>query len=170
MSQRDTGYERKERDLYETPAWVTEALLPHLPECRTIWEPAAGSGKMSRVLKGFAGTVISSDIAEGQDFLAADGFDGDAIITNPPYELAPEFIERALSLTASDGLVAMLLRTDFDHAKSRQQADQVVRGQQGAAIVQSRLVRLGLSAHGPTDACLRTLEFWEVCVFPVGAG
>jgi hypothetical protein len=47
-------------------------------------------------------------------------FDGDAIITNPPYELAAEFIERALSLTASDGLVAMLLRTDFDHAKSRQ--------------------------------------------------
>jgi hypothetical protein len=32
MSQRDSGYERKERDLYETPAWVTEALLPHLPE------------------------------------------------------------------------------------------------------------------------------------------
>ena len=120
MSQRDSGYERKERDLYETPAWVTEALLPHLPECRTIWEPAAGSGKMSRVLEGFAGTVISSDIAEGQDFLAADGFDGDAIITNPPYEQAAEFIERALSLTASDGLVTMLLRTDFDHAKSRQ--------------------------------------------------
>jgi len=120
MSQRDTGYERKERDLYETPAWVTEALLPHLPECRTIWEPAAGSGKMSRVPEGFAGTVISSDIAEGQDFLAADGFDGDAIITNPPYELAPKFIERALFLTAPDGLVAMLLRTDFDHAKSRQ--------------------------------------------------
>ena len=89
MSQRDSGYERKERNLYETPAWVTEALLPHLPECRTIWEPAAGSGKMSRVLEGFAGTVISSDIAEGQDFLAADGFDADAIITNPPYELAP---------------------------------------------------------------------------------
>ena len=124
MSQRDSGYERKERDLYETPAWVTEALLPHLRECRIIWEPAAGSGKMSRVLKGFAGTVISSDIAEGQDFLAADGFDGDAIITNPPYgqsgKLAAEFIERALSLTASDRLVAMLLRSDFDHAKSRQ--------------------------------------------------
>jgi hypothetical protein len=29
---------------------------------------------MSRVLEGFAGTVISSDIAEGQDFLAVDGF------------------------------------------------------------------------------------------------
>ena len=27
MSQRESGYERKERDLYETPVWVTEALL-----------------------------------------------------------------------------------------------------------------------------------------------
>jgi hypothetical protein len=98
------------------PGWVTEALLPHLPERRTIWEPAAGSGKMSRELEGFAGTVISSDIAEGQDFLTFEGFDGGAIITNPPYELATEFIERALFLTASSGLVAMLLRTDFAHA------------------------------------------------------
>jgi hypothetical protein len=119
MSQRESGYERKERDGYETPAWVTEALLPHLPACQTIWEPAAGSGKMSRVLEGFAGIVISSDIAEGQDFLAAQGFDGDAIVTNPPYAQATEFIEHALALTASGGVVAMLLRTDFDHARSR---------------------------------------------------
>ena len=76
MSQRDSGYERKERDLYETPAWVTEALLPHLP------------ASLPSVL----------------------------VITNPPYELAREFIEK--SLTIADH-VAMLLRTDYDHAKSR---------------------------------------------------
>jgi hypothetical protein len=119
MSQRESGYKRKERELYETPEWVTEALLPHLPaSCQIVWEPAAGSGRMSRVLEGFAGTVISSDIADGQDFLAAQGLDGDAIVTNPPYAQATEFIEHALSLTASSGVVAMLLRTDFDHARS----------------------------------------------------
>jgi hypothetical protein len=31
MSQRESGYARKERDSYETPAWVTAALVPHLP-------------------------------------------------------------------------------------------------------------------------------------------
>jgi hypothetical protein len=36
-----------------------------------------------------------------------------------PYELATEFIERALSIIPVDGFVAMLLRTDFDHARSR---------------------------------------------------
>ena len=43
-----------------------------------------------------------------------------AIITNPPYALAQNFIEHALELMKPDGIVAMLLRTDFDHAKTRQ--------------------------------------------------
>jgi hypothetical protein len=30
MSQRNSGYERKPGDAYETPAWVTRALAPHL--------------------------------------------------------------------------------------------------------------------------------------------
>ena len=42
-------------------------------------------------------------------------------MTNPPYDLATEFIERALRYFEgrSVGKIAMLLRTDFDHAKSR---------------------------------------------------
>ena len=45
----------------------------------------------------------------------------DGIITNPPYTEAVRFIEHALALTKPcDGFVAMLLRTDFDHAATRQ--------------------------------------------------
>jgi hypothetical protein len=97
MSQRDSGYERKDRDAYFTPAWVTEALLPHLLACRVIWEPACGTGQMVGVFSGIA-KVIATDIETGQDFLRAESFDGDAIVTNPPYHRATEFIERALSL------------------------------------------------------------------------
>ena len=44
----------------------------------------------------------------------------DAIVTNPPYRYATQFIEHALRLTSGGGgKVAMLLRTDFDHAKKR---------------------------------------------------
>ena len=126
------AHERKERDLYETPEWVGEALLPHLSKWRkdAVWEPAAGSGKLARVLARHFDVVYQWDISsEGlapqglvADFLdfgeEPDGFE--AIITNPPYELATEFCERALQLTErSGGMVAMLLRTDFDHAKSR---------------------------------------------------
>lgn len=127
MSQRNSGHERKERDLYETPEWVTEALRPHLPrQPKLIWEPAAGTGKMTRVLATWGGGVVSSDIephplAYQADFLTCRVHDGaDAIITNPPYDLATEFVQRALGSVPGDGIVAMLLRTDFDHAKTRQ--------------------------------------------------
>ena len=43
----------------------------------------------------------------------------DAIVTNPPYISATRFIEHALRLMSGGGKVAMLLRTDFDHAKTR---------------------------------------------------
>ena len=120
MSQRDSGYERRENDLYETPAWVTYALLPHLPErVGFVLEPAAGSGKMVDVLK-TRFRVEATDITTGFDFLDASDISHDAVITNPPYERATDFVLRALLLMArTRGLVAMLLRTDFDHAKTR---------------------------------------------------
>lgn len=130
MSQRDSGYARKERDLYETPEWVTEALLPHIPgRISSIWEPACGNKKMVRVLEK-AGHVWASDIAPLDDILTLEidfispvisiGHDFEAIITNPPYEHGQEFCETALAKTKElGGFVAMLLRTDFDHAKGR---------------------------------------------------
>jgi methylase of polypeptide subunit release factors len=120
MSQRDSGYKRIERDLYETPSWVTEALLPHIPErIKSVWEPACGSGKMVAALeKRFS--VCGTDIESGRDFLKEEVNHCDAIITNPPYVLATEFIEHSIRMTTGFGLVAMLLRTDFDHAKTRQ--------------------------------------------------
>jgi hypothetical protein len=121
MSQRESGYERKERDLYETPEWVTEALLPSLALAH-FWEPAQGSGKMARVLSRI-GPVTGTDIETGCDFLRTNHLPHvmcAAIVTNPPYELAAEFCEHALRLMEPvQGFVAMLLRTDFDHAKSR---------------------------------------------------
>ena len=118
MSQRESGYERKERDAYETPEWVTEALLPHLPPQLAIWEPAAGSGQMFRALCMRGHKVVGTDIVNGIDFLTTDDHPPcNAIITNPPYALAQKFVEHALACAP---LVAMLLRTDYDHAKTRQ--------------------------------------------------
>lgn len=124
MSQRDSGYERKERDSYETPAWVTEVIVKYINENRCVWEPAAGSGKMAEVLRQHGMEVTATDITTGDDFLAAQTLRNSyitAIVTNPPYALAQEFIEHALRLTEpARGVVAMLLRTDFAHARTRQ--------------------------------------------------
>ena len=120
MSQRESGYKRIEGDCYETPEWVTRALLPHLGNIKSVWEPAAGTGKMARVLEAAGLQVLSTDISTGQDFLLAGEQPVDAIVTNPPYNFATQFIGHALRLTTSGGgKVAMLLRTDFDHAKTR---------------------------------------------------
>lgn len=132
MSQRNSGYDRKPNDLYSTPSWVTEALLPHLPLLNgaVIWEPAAGEGAIVEVLRARLPRcdVYASDLAppigfeakvDGHDFLGEPPrMHADAVITNPPYGRdAIKFIERALEVTRpTRGIVAMLLRTQFDHA------------------------------------------------------
>ena len=63
--------------------------------------------------------VVGSDIIQGVDFIGQAPETGvRSIITDPPYALAQEFIERALQFD-DIRIVAMLLRTDFDHAASR---------------------------------------------------
>lgn len=131
MSVRNSGYERKPNDHYATPPWVTEALLPHLPRLHggLIWEPAAGEGKMVEVLSSrLTCDVYASDVAppigleakvHAHNFLVdPPRFSPDAVITNPPYgKDAFPFIRRALDVTKpARGVVALLLRTQFDHA------------------------------------------------------
>jgi hypothetical protein len=122
MSQRASGYARQALDRYETPDWVTRALLPYLGSSLHVWEPAAASGQVARVLTEGGHTVELTDIETGCDFLAkpSAAFNCNAIITNPPYDQAQAFIEHALELMKpSRGRVAMLLRCDYDHAKTR---------------------------------------------------
>lgn len=133
MGRRDSGREREANDLYETPHWVTEALLPHLPPISGyVWEPAAGKGKIIEALAMHGIACIGTDIIAHPmklilfaDFLketAAPIIDRPCcgILSNPPYSQADAFIEQALRMVAPDcGFVAMLLPSDFDAAQSR---------------------------------------------------
>lgn len=125
MSQRRSGYLRLPGEAYDTPAWVTRCVLPHLPGrllVTGIWEPAAGKGQMVNALLEAGYPVLGTDIETGSDFLQRSGLPHQVggIVTNPPYSLARQFIDKALGLTrACDGVVAMLLRTDYDHAHTR---------------------------------------------------
>jgi hypothetical protein len=75
------------------------ALIPQLPVFSgKIWEPACGSGKMVAALRQAGFEVVGTDIIRGVDFLHhATEIGVSAIITNPPYALAREFIERAFA-------------------------------------------------------------------------
>ena len=103
------------------------AVLPYVHKDETIWEPAAGSGRLVRALRRAGREVVSTR----SDFLKrktiASG--ATAIVTNPPYgkggRLAVAFIEQALAFTqrnqndADICTIAMLLRIDFDSARGR---------------------------------------------------
>jgi hypothetical protein len=129
MSQRASGYARQALDDYQTRApWITEAVIRHFPRRPScIWEPAAGEGFMVRALRAAGFQVHSTDInCPGnidQNFLhftLPPTTYIDAIVTNPPYSHATEFIEHALNLLPRRGFAAFLLRCDFDSAKTRQ--------------------------------------------------
>ena len=113
-------------DFFPTPPWATRALLEHvIPEAGgTAWEPAAGQGHMADVLKERFRVVWRSDVHDYGGLDAVGSFTGvgpdvlpspdpapNWIITNPPFNLALEFVERALD-TAHDG-VAVLLRSTW---------------------------------------------------------
>jgi len=112
---------RRELDFYPTPENVTVALLDFLqtlglPEGK-IWEPACGNGAMVQVFEKYGYPVKATDISSGSDYLETGCETGiTAIITNPPFNRAEEFIRKAIKEAP---LVAMLLKAQYWHAAAR---------------------------------------------------
>ena len=108
-------------DFFPTPPWGTRVLCEQLIDIKptdTIWEPACGEGAMAKTLMEYSNGVTASDIFDygyGHigDFLSPThpGITADWIITNPPFKLAKEFIQKSLGI--SDKGVAMILRIAF---------------------------------------------------------
>jgi hypothetical protein len=114
-------------DLYETPPEAVESLLCTESLPHRIWEPACGPGAIARILRLHGHSVFASDLVDYQsedqdaarcDFLMyrkpPDEFQ--AIVTNPPFKLAGEFVAKALDLCP---LVIMLLRLAFMESEKR---------------------------------------------------
>lgn len=118
-------------DFFPTPPWATRALcevvlpaigLAPLYLNHHAWEPACGEGHMAEVLAEYFVSVWSTDVHPygfgSVGSFVGEGFDVaqapehcDWIITNPPFNLAGEFVRRALK-DAKRG-VAMLTRTSW---------------------------------------------------------
>lgn len=136
MSSANRGRARNKDDLYETPYWLIEAEIPRLKHLLRgidrprIWEPCAGNGRITRVLKHFFPNAIirATDIGEFEgldgtlDFLActAGGIEQDLIISNPPFFIAQEIIQHAQELVKETGMVIMLERLNFLGTKKRE--------------------------------------------------
>lgn len=118
---------RAANDYYATDPRAVEMLLQMETFAPVIWEPACGEGHISKVLQAHGYEVISTDLIyrgfgdpEPLNFLeeTLDGFEGD-IITNPPYSVGLQFVERALESVRPGGKVAMFLKVQFLEGKRR---------------------------------------------------
>lgn len=110
-------------DDFPTPPWATRALIEHVIGKEAVaglscLEPAAGRGYMARPLSEYFGSVEASDahhygFAPVRDFLRFpfEAVSHDWVVTNPPFRLAEEFVERSM-FVARKG-VAILARTVF---------------------------------------------------------
>jgi hypothetical protein len=118
--------EDRRDDLYEIPPVAVEALLRVEQLPHRLWEPACGRGKIVDVLRAAGHQVVGSDLVDygnpthfyGRDFLMEykipDGCE--AIVTNPPFKIAEQFVEHALHLCPR---VVMLLRLAFMESERR---------------------------------------------------
>ena len=122
--QRHTLTDRKD-DLYETPGVATGALLRVEKLPVAIWEPAAGRGAIVDILTAAGHQVYASDLVDYGlehntriDFLfeRKPPTGVDTIVTNPPFKLAEQFVEKALQLCPR---VVMLLRLAFLESERR---------------------------------------------------
>lgn len=109
---------RQASDFYPTPPEATIALMQflNLPPGTRIWEPACGQGHMVRAIQSMGYPVIGTDIQIGDDFLTCVPRACDWIITNPPFNLAEQFIRRCDALHKP---FALLLKSQFWHAAKR---------------------------------------------------
>jgi hypothetical protein len=107
---------------YKTPETATLALIsaigPYLDA--EIHEPACGDGAIARVLTRHGYRVVATDLIDRGYGYRADFFKkGPAspiVITNPPFHLADRFIAESVPNVR---LVALLLKSDYWHARSR---------------------------------------------------
>lgn len=131
----DPSRGRDPDEFYPTPAEVTQALVVRYPmlEGATVWEPCAGDGTMAGTLLDHgASKVVCSDLTPRPpvraglqigvlDVLKVSRLPAvDAIVTNPPFDIAHAIIPHILGLRGDrPPLVALVLKATYWHAVRR---------------------------------------------------
>jgi hypothetical protein len=120
-------------DDFPTPPWATRALIEYvlmpalspsdaeamlMLRTMSVLEPAANRGHMAKPLAEYFGVVLASDIFdygvgfERADFLFGKPKPAEWVITNPPFRLAEQFIDRSFDAPGWQG-TAVIVRSAF---------------------------------------------------------
>lgn len=125
--------ERVENDFYATNPKAVEMLLKQYDIFgKKILEPCVGQGHIVKAVENFYRggiTFTCLDIVDRgfpntiqQDFLTWETDEKfEAIITNPPFSLAKEFVEKGLELLDEKGQMAMFLKIQFLEGEKRRE-------------------------------------------------
>ena len=108
----NSATQRAEHDYYATNPQTTTIFLNEFLKNHnlgnTILEPSCGEGHMSKIIEQFCPNAIvtSTDLIDrgygvgGVDFLTNEYTETfDTVMTNPPFSLAKEFIEKSLQIS-----------------------------------------------------------------------
>ena len=94
---------RGSRDDFQTPKCAIDILLPYLDKRWKIWECACGKGNLRDAFQKNGFEVFATDILQDVDFLNypyQDKIQRDfqCIVTNPPYSLKEQFLEKCFEI------------------------------------------------------------------------
>lgn len=112
-NQPETPSEIQDRDVFLTPFYATDLIVPFIPKSvKKIWECASGELKLiSKRLEHWGYKVYSTDLLFGQNFLEYEPeFEFDCIITNTPFSIKSKFYQRCIQHGKPFGL---LLPADY---------------------------------------------------------
>lgn len=114
--------ESKGFDRCYTPAYALDPLLPYVRPDWIVWESAAGAGHVYEALAPHTLGIIGTDIHGPHARPARNFFDWqpatfDAIVTNPPYSIKFDWLERCYDL---DKPFALLVPVETIGAQSAQ--------------------------------------------------
>jgi len=117
----NTKENKSNSDFYQTHYSITEQLLEveEFDYDKTILEPACGKLAIVKILEKCFKKVVKSDIQLGINFLDFYKFTKQIgyIITNPPFSLSFEFIQKAKEIATEK--FAMLLPLNYLHGQKR---------------------------------------------------
>lgn len=105
------------KDVFQTPFYAVEPLIPFIPKNWVIWESAKGKGYLSGYLESQGYTVLGTDLNTGTDYFNYEPVIYDAQITNPPFSTKYQWFARACVLGKP---FALLMPIDVIGAKSGQ--------------------------------------------------
>lgn len=107
-------------DRCNTPAYAVDPLLPFLHPDVLIWESAAGTGNIVQALqpRRVIGTDLHGDYAQPpRNFFAWQPAHFDILVTNPPYSIKFDWLERCYQIGKP---FALLVPVEMIGAKSAQ--------------------------------------------------